>query len=53
VRLVPHKQGTRILLGGSSNKQRPLFERRFKELVERLEGDATLSLRDKKGKNKT
>jgi cytochrome c biogenesis protein len=53
VLIAPQKQGAQILVSGTSNKQRPAFERRFRELVERLEGDATLSVRDKKGKSKT
>jgi cytochrome c biogenesis protein len=36
------KQGSRILLSGSSNKNRPAFERRFQELVTLMEKKAAI-----------
>lgn len=48
VYLTPHgKAGTRILLCGASNKNKPGFTRRFEDLVVKLEQDASLTT-DKK-----
>jgi cytochrome c biogenesis protein ResB len=46
--IAPHRQGTRITVGGHSNKQRPVFERRFKELVGLIEQDGSLSAHSKR-----
>lgn len=50
VLVTPHQQGSRILLGGTSNKQRPAFEQRFQELVARIEQDKSLRMSGKKKK---
>lgn len=52
VLVAPHKQGAQILVSGNSNKQRPAFESRFKELVEWIKQDPTFSPAIKKGKSK-
>jgi cytochrome c biogenesis protein len=38
------KQGSRILISGAGNKNKPAFERRFHELVSRIEQDAGVSV---------
>lgn len=44
------KQGTRILLVGTSNKQKPAFEKRFQELVAHFAKDTPLTARSGKQK---
>lgn len=43
------KQGTRILVSGTSNKNKPTFERQFQELVTGIKQDAATSCRPPKG----
>ena len=53
VYIAPNAQnGTRILVAGSSNKNKPPFARRFDAFIEELQKDPLLSLSSKKKKKK-
>lgn len=43
-------QGSRLLVSGASNKNKPAFERTFQDLVTRLEQDASFASRKKTGR---
>jgi cytochrome c biogenesis protein len=47
------KQGTRILVSGAGNKNKAAFERRFHELITRIEGDSSISIPRKGSRSNT